>query len=259
MNLFPKTVEDRDREVPQNVKDLVQRGAVFYVNSSAGKDSQAMLHFVMRHVPREQIVIIHAVLPEVEWDGVLEHLEATAMGLPILTCRSRRTLLQMIEERGMFPSPSQRQCTSDLKRGPIERTIRQAGRKLIVNCMGMRAEESNSRAKLEAFKFNERNSKNGREWYDWLPIHAWEVDEVFGLIKAVGQEPHWAYSKGMSRLSCCFCIMSSRADLTTAAKLNPVLYRRYVELERKTGQVMLMPSKTHGRLTLEQVTGVMAA
>ncbi len=112
---------------------------------------------------------------------------------------------------------------------------------------------------FQDFKFNERNSKNGREWYDWLPIHAWEIDEVFGLIKVVGQEPHWAYGKGMSRLSCCFCIMSSRADLTTAAKLNPVLYRRYVELERKTGQVMLMPSKTHGRLTLEQVTGVMAA
>ena len=258
MNLFPNTVEDRDREVPQTVKDLVRRGAVFYVNSSAGKDSQAMLNFVLRHVPREQVVIIHAVLPEVEWDGVLEHLEATSMGLPILTCRSRRTLLEMIEQRGMFPSPSQRQCTSDLKRGPIERTIRQAGKKLIVNCMGMRAEESSSRAKLESFKFNERNSKNGREWYDWLPIHAWEVEEVFGLIKSVGQEPHWAYSKGMSRLSCCFCIMSSKADLTTAAKLNPVLYRRYVELERKIGQVMLMPSKTHGRLTLEQVTGVAA-
>jgi DNA sulfur modification protein DndC len=178
--------------------------------------------------------------------------------VPVLTCRSRRTLLQMIEERGMFPSPSQRQCTSDLKRGPIERTIRQTGHKLIVNCMGMRAQESASRSKLVTFKLNERNSKAGREWYDWLPIHDWLVEEVFALIKAAGQEPHWAYAKGMSRLSCCFCIMSSKADLTTAAKLNPELYAKYVALERSTGQVMLMPSKKNGRQTLEQVTGVIA-
>lgn len=79
------------------------------------------------------------------------------------------------------------------------------------------------------------------------------------MIALVGQQPHWAYAKGMTRLSCCFCIMASRADLTTAATFNPALYKRYVELERSTGQVMLMPSKAHGRLTLEQVTGVMAA
>ena len=39
---------------------------------------------------------------------------------------------------------------------------------------------------------------------------------------------------------------------------DPALYRKYVDLERSTGQVMLMPSKTNGRRTLEQVTGVLA-
>lgn len=258
MTLFPSTVEDRDREVPEVIRDLVKRKALFCVNSSAGKDSQAMLHFVRRHVPDDQIVILHAVLDGVEWDGVQEHLEATAMGLPILKCRSRRTLLQMVEERGMFPSPRQRQCTSDTKRGPLEKTIRHTGAKLIVNCMGMRAEESSSRAKLQTFKYSDRNSKNGREWYEWLPIHEWVVEEVWEMIRSVGQEPHWAYGKGMSRLSCCFCIMSSRSDLRTAALLNPALYKRYVELERQIGQVMMMPSKTHGKQTLEEVTGILA-
>jgi 3'-phosphoadenosine 5'-phosphosulfate sulfotransferase (PAPS reductase)/FAD synthetase len=239
--------------------ELVARGATFVVNHSGGKDSQAMFHYVHANVPAAQIVVVHAVLPEVEWDGVEEHVRGTTLGVPVHTCRSRRTLLEMIAERGMFPSPSQRQCTSDLKRGPIERTIRGLGVKLIVNCMGMRAEESSSRAKLVSFKFSERNSKAGREWYDWLPIHDWTVGEVFAHIREVGQKPHWAYEKGMTRLSCCFCIMASRADLTTAAKLNPSLYRKYVELERSTGQVMLMPSKTKGRQTLEDVTGIRLA
>jgi hypothetical protein len=52
--------------------------------------------------------------------------------------------------------------------------------------------------------------------------------------------------------------MSSQADLTTAARLNPSLYRQYVNLERSTGQVMMMPSRTHGRRTLEQITGIAA-
>ena len=61
--------------------------------------------------------------------------------------------------------------------------------------------------------------------------------------------------------------MASEADLCTAARLastrpellnDPDLYRKYVDLERSIGQVMLMPSKTHGRRSLEQVTGVLA-
>lgn len=246
----------RDQSLPPAIRDLVTRGAIFVLNHSGGKDSQAMFHFVRRHVPDAQIRVVHAVLPEVEWDGVEDHIRATIGGHELITCRSRRTLLQMIEERGMFPSPSLRQCTSDTKRGPIERTIRHLGVKLIVNCMGMRSEESPSRAKLASLKFSARNSKAGREWYDWLPIHDWKVDEVFRLIAEMGQSPHWAYSKGMTRLSCCFCIMASKSDLRIAAQLNPALYRRYVELERSTGQVMLMPSKRHGRQTLEQVTGI---
>ena len=240
------------------IVDLIARGAIFVINHSGGKDSQAMHLKVAALVPKEQIILVHADLGEVEWEGAQEHIRATTNGEPLYVCRSRRGLLQMIEERGMFPSPSQRQCTSDLKRGPIERTIRQTGHKLVVNCMGMRAEESPGRKKLAPFKFSERNSKNGREWYDWLPIHDMLETEVFAAIAAAGQEPHWAYAAGMSRFSCCFCIMSNKKDLTTAARLNPKLYAKYVGLERSTGQVMMMPSKKLGRQTLEEITGITA-
>jgi len=281
--------------VPGEVRDLIARGALFVVNHSGGKDSQAMYLMLRQHVPATQLVIVHADLGPVEWAGAFEHIQSTTAGEPIYVCRSRRTLLQMIEERGMFPSPKQRQCTSDLKRGPIERTIRHImaerivgfpthrgipdaapglpitaadhGANLIVNCMGMRAQESSGRARLAPFKFSERNSKNGREWYDWLPIHDWSEGQVFAAISGAGQKPHLVYSLGMTRFSCCFCIMASEQDLRTAARLateqpdllnDPDLYRKYVGLERSTGQVMLMPSKTNGRRTLEQITGVAA-
>lgn len=251
------------------IQDLIDRGAIFIVNHSGGKDSQAMYLHLRQFVPKAQMVIVHADLGAVEWAGAISHIEATTAGEPLHVCRSRRSLLEMIEERGMFPSPQQRQCTSDLKRGPIEKTIRAiskaSGNKLIVNCMGMRAQESTGRKKLTPFKLSARNSKAGREWYDYLPIHTWTEDQVFRYIAAAGQRPHIVYSLGMTRFSCCFCIMASEADLKTAAKLaterpellnDPHLFRKYVNLERSTGQVMLMPSKTHGRRTLEQVTGI---
>lgn len=243
-----------------DLANFITNGALFVINHSGGKDSQAMFDYVRSLVPANQIVVVHADLPEVEWEGVQDHIRTTIGDTPLHICRARRTLLQMIAERGMFPSPSNRQCTSDLKRGPIERTIRQiskeTGNKLIVNCMGMRAQESSGRAKLTTIKPSISNSKAGRWWFDWLPIHSWTTEQVFTRIKAAGQKPHWAYAAGMTRLSCCFCIMASKADLTTAARLNPELYRRYVELEHSTGQTMLMPDKKHGRKTLEQVTGI---
>lgn len=252
-----------------NIDTLIARGTIFIVNHSGGKDSQAMYLHLRDLVPKTQLVIVHADLGAVEWAGAVEHIVATTHGEPLHVCRARRNLLEMVAERGMFPSPSQRQCTSDLKRGPIERTIRAIAKntsnKLIVNCMGMRADESASRKKLTPFKLSVSNSKAGREWYDWLPIHSWSEVQVFDRIADAGQQPHIVYSLGMRRFSCVFCIMASEDDLKTAAYLattrpellnDPHLFRKYANLERSTGQVMLMPSKTHGRRTLEQVTGI---
>lgn len=137
------------------VRDLVRRGALFAVNHSGGKDSQAMLVRVLQLVPRDQVVLVHADLGEVEWAGAQAHIAATAPGLELIVAEPATSFFQMVDRRGMFPSPSVRQCTSDLKRGPIERELRRYLKAnprfggLVVNCMGMRAAESDSRAKLE--------------------------------------------------------------------------------------------------------------
>lgn len=227
--------------VPKEVARLIEQGALFVVNTSAGKDSQAMTILLERLVPRNQLLLIHADLGRVEWPGNVEHIQKYS-DLPLIVCRNEnKDFLSMVRARGMFPDPARRQCTSDLKRGPIEREIRRflksrpefEGR--IVNCMGMRAQESAARSKRPVLKFNERNSKAGREWWDWLPIHEFTVEEVFETIADAGQEPHWAYKAGMSRLSCSFCIMANKCDLRKAAELRPDLYREYVELEAEVG------------------------
>ena len=54
-----------------------------------------------------------------------------------VVCNQKRTYLEMVEQRGMFPSPKYRQRTSDLKRGPIEKFIRSVMQKVILNGMGI--------------------------------------------------------------------------------------------------------------------------
>jgi 3'-phosphoadenosine 5'-phosphosulfate sulfotransferase (PAPS reductase)/FAD synthetase len=155
-----------------------------------------------------------------------------------------------------------RWCTSDLKRDPIAKVIRQQakarGAQVVISCEGLRAEESCERAKKSAWELNRRLSSGSRTVYTWRPILDWSTERVFETIAAVGQEPHWAYASGMTRLSCAFCIMSSPEDLRTAAKLRADLYARYVAIEKHLGLSMLMPKKGHGPRFLEDVTGIYA-
>lgn len=243
-----------------SIAELAAQGALFVVNSSGGKDSQAMFLVVREQVPAAQIIVVHAHLAEVEWEGSVEHIRATIDDTPLIIAHPTKTFFQMVEHRGMFPSPSTRQCTSDLKRGPITREVRRYLKAhpefngLVVSCMGMRADESPGRAKLEPLKLNERNSVAGRTWFDWLPIHGFTARQVFDRIRGAGQEPFWTYAKGMKRKSCCFCIMACENDLTIAAGLRPELYAKYVETERRLGFTLSMSRKP-----LPEITGITPA
>ena len=245
--------------IPDDISELIERGALVAINHSGGKDSQAMtIRLVEADIPRDQLLIVHAALGEVEWPGTISHIKKTTFGLPLVIARPRRSFFGMVRARGMFPSPRYRQCTSDQKRGPIERELRRylaanprfAGR--IVSAMGMRAEESAARRTRPVVSLNARNSVAGRIWMDWLPIHGLTRREVFGVIAAARQEPHWAYGCGMSRLSCSFCIMSSLADLQCAARLRPDLLATYMALEDEIGHT-LRPDGTSLRETLKRL------
>jgi len=237
--------------IPDTVQQLRADGALFVINHSGGKDSQAMMIELLRVIPREQLVVMHACLGEVEWEGAMELArdQAAAAGVPFVIARATKTFQEMVEHRfttrpdsPCWPSASNRSCTSDLKRGPIEREIRryskQHGFTRIVTCLGIRAAESPGRAKRQSLSRSERNSVAGRDWYEWNPVHSMSTPDVFAAIAAAGQQPHWAYAAGNDRLSCVFCIMGSAKDLANGARHRPDLYQKYLEIERRTGYTM---------------------
>ncbi|WOX99947.1 phosphoadenosine phosphosulfate reductase domain-containing protein [Dickeya fangzhongdai] len=243
---------DKITEIVDDISSLIRSGALFVSNHSGGKDSQAMLIKLLNIVPRQQLLVVHASLGVIEWPGALELAETQAgdAGLTFIVARASKTFFEMVEHRfehrpevPSWPSSSTRQCTSDLKRGPIQREVRRYakanGFKTIVNCLGLRAQESPGRAKRQVFsKMGISNSVN--TWYEWLPVHDLLTDEVFATIRVAGQEPHYAYALGNERLSCVFCIMASRNDLKNGAQHHPELLEQYAELETRTGYTMHM-------------------
>ena len=231
-----------------NVDALIKQKAIFYVSHSGGKDSQAMYAILRERIPHAQLVVVHADLGRVEWEGVQEHIEAT-IDHPLNVVRADKTLLDMVRHRyttkphvPSWPSPSHRQCTSDLKRNPIQRFIRQdmkrRGATQSVNCVGLRAQESSARAKRTEWSINKELSRAGRTVWNWNPVLSLSTEQVFATIRAAGQDPFWAYAAGNERLSCVFCIMASRRDLANGLKHRPELYEEYLQIEAETGWTM---------------------
>ena len=229
---------------------------IVMVNSSAGKDSQASLDVVAEAARAagvlDRVVVVHADLGDAEWDGVPE-LAAEHYGLRFELARrtaadvSTETILERVASRGMWPDSARRWCTSDHKRGPIRKIMtvlvaepRDSGTVVdrpvrLLNVMGLRAAESTARARRIPYAANQAASNGKRHVDDWYPIHHCTLPQVWSRIAAAGTRPHPAYAAGMSRLSCRFCVLSSRADHVCSARLNPQLAEQYAAVEAAVG------------------------
>jgi len=232
---------------------------ILLANISGGKDSQTMLARLVRMameagVPMTRIVCVFADLGEAdEWPGTEEiaRYHAEHYGLRFIKVQKGESkgqpvgLLEHIEKRGMWPDAKNRYCTSDLKRDPIATVmtrlaaeLREAGHEgqvRILNCMGMRGQESPKRAMLPVF-VNDKRATNGRRHVDtWLPIHGMTEDDVWESIRESGVRYHPIYDEGMPRLSCMFCVLAGRKALVRAAQLNPAGAWKRAELEDRMG------------------------
>lgn len=213
--------------------------------------------------------------PRVEWPGVIDlaHAQTRIYGIPFYAVTKIGTKavkygkptdpsikgvypgyvfkdwLAHAEYRGAWPLPgisgnrNLRWCTSDWKRGPINQLIDEMAASMggtqkrkvrVLSILGIRAEESFGRDKLDVFipgKYSKRHCLIDI----WHPIHKWLEGDVWANIKRSGIAYHPCYDWGMSRCSCIFCIMGSKADLALASKLRPDLAREYCRIERKLG------------------------
>lgn len=291
--LFAEEISEEEKQksdsVMATINDLIKANAVWHLSHSAGKDSACFYEVVKKLVPNENIVVVHANLGEVEHNGVIDYIQNN-IDEKLNIVSSKHSFLGYVLRRGKFASPQQRWCTSDFKTSPISKFIRndlkKRGLKIGVNVMGLRAEESSNRAKKLPLCVNKSQTPKGdydrisdvtafdpnfdiktRVIYDWLPILNFTESDVYDTIAAAGKKPHPAYgSRGSknNRLSCIFCIMGSKNDLSNGAKDYPELYAKHVAIERVTGNTMFAKTKTVNKIKsvtkipLEDHTGVKA-
>jgi 3'-phosphoadenosine 5'-phosphosulfate sulfotransferase (PAPS reductase)/FAD synthetase len=233
---------------------LLRSGAALVLSISGGKDSDAMCHYLLDQRQSEgwsgDVLMVHADLggSRVEWLQTPTYVRdlARRKGVPLHVVRwSHGDLIDRIWQRyhqdpsrPCWPSASARYCTSDLKRAPISKFLRQmfpSGK--VICAMGLRAAESPARARRQLITLRQDSSAptKGRWVYDWVPIHNWTESAVWNCIRQHGGTHHEAYLYGNHRLSCALCVLASINDLLNGAVHNPDAYRAYCNIEAVTG------------------------
>lgn len=234
--------------------DLLRSGASLVLSVSGGKDSDAMTHYLLDLRKKEgwsgDVCFVHADLGRAEWHQTPAYVQSLADGYGFPLHITRYTHGDLIDRiwkryysdpsRPCWPSSAMRYCTSDLKRGPIDRTIRNLypEDRVVVCAMGLRAEESTAREKKLPFTVRKdcTSERKSRYVYDWLPIHKWAEEDVWDTIDRLNAGvAHEAYALGNQRLSCAICILGSPGDILNGVNNNPDTYREYCRIEAVTG------------------------
>lgn len=235
-------------QVDEAVEAMLQAGAPIALSVSGGKDSDAMVYAVIAYLASRgltnQLHLVHADLGRAELKATPAHVAELARltGIPLHIVRhSKFDLLDGIKNRMAtrpevppWPSATTRQCTSDWKRGPISKWLRNTFPTGNVLCaMGLRADESSARAKKPVSKRRDDCCSKVRTVVDWLPLHKHTTAQVWATI---GDRPHHpAYDAGNDRVSCAMCVLANKGDLLNGATQDPELFQAYCDIEIQSG------------------------
>ncbi len=219
------------------------------VSVSGGKDSAALMQYAADNFPKSKLICVHAKI-DIDWKETVPVVQAQCkhFDLPLVIVEAvdkngdpsgflsiltrPRTTRTGEQIENQFPSMSSRWCTSSLKVGPIDKFIRTLKGNILV-LIGERREESSQRAKLEAWRPDEGNSKAGRTVVKFSPILDLTEEEVWFVINENNIPKHPCYGWGVSRASCAICIFSSNHEIALAAKHAPEIVAKYIEAEKK--------------------------
>jgi 3'-phosphoadenosine 5'-phosphosulfate sulfotransferase (PAPS reductase)/FAD synthetase len=199
--------------------------SVFVVSVSGGKDSTATLLALI-----EADIPCRAVFADTMWEAseTYEHLEVIEreLGITIARVGVPGGMLEIARKKAGFPHRSGRWCTTKLKVEPLRayhNALIAAEDCETVSVVGIRAEESDDRAKMPVFEFDDR-------WggYVWRPITRWTIAEVIEIHHRFGIPMNPLYLRGHERVGCYPCINESKASVALIAKHSPA---RIVEVD----------------------------
>lgn len=257
-----------------NTKHRPDPAALYVVGFSGGKDSVATWLHLTRELELPNVICVfadtgheapelHLYLDYLEEEcqcplyriaGSMQQLAKSQSHEPI----SMKTLAIY---KKMFPSPTARFCTTELKLKPFRSFIDDiigrpyeycqyfieddktppiwAGR--VINVSGVRADESPKRREMAEFV---QDDFMGVE--RWIPIKDWTALDTFGCHDRHGVRHNPLYRKGCPRVGCFPCILANKSALATMARHTDAL-QRTADLESEVGHSFFAPGKVPAR------------
>lgn len=207
--------------MPESEANAQGKGAVLtnkidlvIASFSGGKDSQVVLDLVSRVIPSTEFKVIYAdtgyELPSsLElYDRVKNYYSAIYPALDFHKAQNHQPVLYYWDEMDS-PSKIHRWCCSVMKTAPLYRLLKEingTGRQPNVLAFeGVRAEESSTRSQYARIGKGVKHSNvlNAR------PIIEWNVTEVWLYILSHQLPLNSAYRRGLSRVGCVICPLSS--------------------------------------------------
>lgn len=203
--------------------------SVFVVSMSGGKDSTATALAL-----READIPCRHVFADTGWEAqeTYDHLALieARLGISIARVGVDGGMVAKILHRAGFPARKQRWCTRELKveviRAWHDELIEREGVET-VSVVGIRAEESEERAKMRGFGYDDL-------WggYVWRPMLDATVTDVLALHHRHGIPVNPLYRKGFSRVGCNPCIYATKEEVRLTAEHFPARIDQIRNLER---------------------------
>ena len=181
---------------------------------SGGKDSTALILAL-----REAEIAARYVFADTGWEApetyaYLDYLRSK-LGIAIDVVGVEGGMVAKIRARAGFPGRMQRWCTQELKVQPLrayhDALIESTGTET-VSALGVRAEESESRAHLPEWS---DESDGPKSWggYVWRPLIAWSVADVLAIHNRHGVKVNPLYQRGHDRVGCYPCIYAGKDEI----------------------------------------------
>jgi 3'-phosphoadenosine 5'-phosphosulfate sulfotransferase (PAPS reductase)/FAD synthetase len=207
---------------------------------SGGKDSTALILWAIENLPDFMTVFCDTGWEHPITYAYVEEINQTLLYGSLITLVSAKydSFVDLCVLKGRAPSAKARFCTEALKVRPMIDWLKTLDDEVTVY-QGIRADESVSRAKMEA-----------RQWSDdydaWIerPLLTWTAERCFATMAAHGVKPNPLYLMGAGRVGCFPCVMVNMRELKAylSGEVGPELKRRLFDLEARVGCSFFEPS-----------------